>query len=459
MANILLSWQNRADQASVSGGSWLTNLPLSNLLNRQVQKVARSSSATNSATRFGAALNSAQSIDVVALVVHNMDENARVRVRCWGGTGAPPAQVLLNQDDLSAAAWTRVNVATSAATITTPANTNSAQQMQASANGAAYVRQTITTTVNGQTVSLLLYLQRNPSVAIPATSFNQVRVFNATSSTLLYQCRVNWDTAQVYDVTSSFVSNASRAAIDNGWLRIELQAGTLSNSGSSIDIEFGEVTGTATAGQAVRVWMPEAFRLVMPLHTSSMVKVWPDGVIPQQLLEWEEDNFWFGTLSAAARAGYQTPFIYRLPATQLAGSWYTEIFNTQNSDNYVQIGRLFLGKSWSPSVNYTYGAGLVYEDPTIIERSLSGAEYFDIRSRFRVFDFDLQYIVASEAYGAVLELQRLAGTSGEVLVIADPDDAANMPKRAFVGRLLSIGSVVQEKPDAFTVNLKIKELI
>lgn len=286
MANIYLAWQNRTDTASLSSGSWNALLPLANLQNRQVQKVARSADTALASTKFDVDLGAAYQISVLALIVHNISVSGKVRI------------------------------------------------------------------------------------------------------------------------TASDTATFTALAYDSGW-----------------------------------------------------VSVWPAGVIPISLLEWEEDNFWLGTLSANARAGYQSPFINILPSTVTQRYWRVEINDTGNSDGYVQIGRLFMARGWRPGINYAYGASLGYEDPTPVDVSLSGAEFFDVRSKFRVFGFDIDYITDSDAYAYALELQRIAGVSGEVLMCQDTDDAARMPQRAFVGRLRQIGGVTQATPTSHSARFEIKELL
>ena len=286
MSNMFLAWQNRTDEGALSGGSWLSTLPLSNLQNRQVQKVARTTDDSNASTQFTIDLGSAKTIGVVALIVHNISVSGKVRVSASD--------------------------------------------------------------------------------------------------------------------TPGFVSTI----YDSGWQL-----------------------------------------------------AWPAGVIPQALLEWEDDNFWFGTLSAQARAGYQSPFIWKLANSQVLRYWKVEIDDTTNTDNYIQIGRLFMARGWTPTVNYGYGAGLGYQDPTPVDTSLSGAEYFDQRSKYRVMSFALPYVTGTEAYSYALELQRLAGVSGEVLVIPDPDTVSTQPIRSFVGRLRQIGAVAQPNPTTYSVNFEVKELL
>lgn len=286
MANVFLAWQNRTDEGTLSGGSWQASLPLANLQNRQVQKVARSSNALAASTQFVLDLGQARSIGVLALVVHNISVTGSVRI-----------------------------------------------------------------------------------TASDSPAF----------STLYYD--------------------------------------------------------------------------------SGAVPVWPSGMVPQALLEWEDDNFWLGTLSQNARAGFQSPYIHILPSAVNMRYWKVEVIDTANPDGFVQIGRLFLAQGWRPGINYAFGAELGYQDPTLVETSLSGAEFFDVRSRYRAFGFELQFMTGAESYGYALELQRLAGISGEVLLVPDSDDAANMPRRAFVGRLQQLSTIPQVQPDAFRASFQIKELL
>lgn len=286
MANIFLAWQNRVDEGTLSGGSWTAGLPLTNLQNRQVQKVARSTNATLASTKFDVNLGAAKPIGVLALVVHNISVLGKVRV-----TGADNA---------------------------------------------------------------------------------------------------------------AFTS---------------------------------------------------------PVYQSAWIDVWPGNMIPQSLLEWEEDNFWLGTLTAEARAGFQSPFIHILPSVVSLQYWRVEIDDTLNSASYINIGRLFMARGWTPTMNYSYGATIAYDDQTPVETSLSGAEFFDQRSKYRVMNFDLRYITGTEAYSYALELQRVAGISGEVLVVPDPADTVNQPLRAYVGRLKQLGRVTAYLPDTFSVNFEIKELL
>lgn len=286
MQNLLLAYQNQTDKGTLSGGTWLAALPLVNLQDRQVQRVARSNGVTLAATKFDMDFGVVKTIGVVALVVHNMSTGAKVRI-----------------------------LADDAADFATP-------------------------------------------------------------------------------------------TYNSGW-----------------------------------------------------VDVWPSGIIPQDLLEWEGDNFWLGTLSNEARAGYQSPYIHVLAAPQTYRYWRVEIDDTTNSDGYVHIGRLFMSPTWTPTINYNFGATLHHQDGTKVETSLSGAEYYDVVGKPRYFNLTLEGLTATEAYDRVFNMQRLCGISGEILQIPDLDDTTRIPARAFVARLDGIQPIDNNVTDRFKTVLKLKELL
>lgn len=195
-----------------------------------------------------------------------------------------------------------------------------------------------------------------------------------------------------------------------------------------------------------------------PAYTSGWVNVWPTGAIPQDMLEWEDDNFWLGTLTAEQRAAYNTPFTHTFTRTSLQW-WRVEIDDTGNPAGYVQLGRLFVSDLWAPTYNYSYGADLGLEDRTGAEESLGGVEYFDDQAKYRVVRLSLDWLSMDETYARVIEMQRMLGSKGELLVIPDADDATHGFRRTLVGRLLRINPARHSRHDTYQATVEIKELL
>lgn len=80
MANVLFSIRNRADAATLSGGSWSAGLPLANLQSLPLSKLARTTNALAASTKLTATWTADQAVRVVALEHHNFSLAATVRI-------------------------------------------------------------------------------------------------------------------------------------------------------------------------------------------------------------------------------------------------------------------------------------------------------------------------------------------------------------------------------------------
>lgn len=81
MANAILAYGNKIDDATLSGGSWLAALPLDNLKDRRIGKVARSTSPSPGSTQFDADYGGTRLLRLVAIVNHNLSLDAEYRIR------------------------------------------------------------------------------------------------------------------------------------------------------------------------------------------------------------------------------------------------------------------------------------------------------------------------------------------------------------------------------------------
>lgn len=209
----------------------------------------------------------------------------------------------------------------------------------------------------------------------------------------------------------------------------------------------------------IRVVADDSPTFATPLYDSGAVAMWPAGVIPIELLEWDDDNFWLGTVSEEAIAGYQAPFICLLPAAVTARYWRVEIVDTGNSAGYIQLGRLYIANTWSPKFNMDYGHSLGFDDVSTFETSLAGEEFFEVRRKRRKFTFVLGNVDLEEGYQRALEVDRMLGTTGEVLVMGDPSDTTNGARRNFIGRMSSLQGLARQSHGNMTKSYEIAEIL
>jgi hypothetical protein len=90
MSRMLLGGPNYAVQSglftpTLNGGSWLASLPLTNLQDRRMAKVARSSDVTNRSTRLRIDLKTSRLVSFIAIPKHSVSQAGKIRA-----LGVPP---------------------------------------------------------------------------------------------------------------------------------------------------------------------------------------------------------------------------------------------------------------------------------------------------------------------------------------------------------------------------------
>lgn len=191
---------------------------------------------------------------------------------------------------------------------------------------------------------------------------------------------------------------------------------------------------------------------------SGVTDVWP-AVFPHGTLEWEDDNWWDGKYTPEQISGYTTSFTKTLPEGVFARYWWLEVFDANNAAGYLDIGRLFLGRAWQPSLNMNYGASLGWETKTDVQEALSGTEYFQKRTPYRVKKFTLDMMPEDESFAQAFELQRQAGVDGEILFIHNPDGDPHALRRSFLGRLRQLSPIEYPYFNRNKLAFEIKELL
>lgn len=81
MQTIMFGWPMLSNVGTLSGGAWLTALPLANLQNSELGRVARSTNTDLASTIINHTYSAATALSVVALVRHNMRSAATWRIR------------------------------------------------------------------------------------------------------------------------------------------------------------------------------------------------------------------------------------------------------------------------------------------------------------------------------------------------------------------------------------------
>lgn len=151
--------------------------------------------------------------------------------------------------------------------------------------------------------------------------------------------------------------------------------------------------------------------------------------------------------------------IHLLAAPETYRYWEVAIDDTANSDGFIEMGRLFVPRLLQPSINYGYGAnGLMIEDRTRREETLSGVENRSRRRNRRVFTFGIDFLPEDEAFGSFLQFQRSVAFDKTVFVIPDPQaSGARLQARSFWGTIGAMDPISQAAFGVAGVGLTIRE--
>lgn len=206
-----------------------------------------------------------------------------------------------------------------------------------------------------------------------------------------------------------------------------------------------QVTAGTTAGAA-------------DVYDSGTLDVWPAVYLPDDL-EWEDDNFWSGQITAAEAEGYPISLIHDCGENIRARYWTVYFTDTSNPDGYVELARLWLGPIWSPQTNYAFGAQFGWEARDASTYSLGGVLFAERRDPARVLQLTLKGLRANEAYGAILDAQRRLGTAGQLWVIPEPGDLTRGFKRNFLAHFRRFDPLTHAFRPLHEFGLELEEIL
>lgn len=174
------------------------------------------------------------------------------------------------------------------------------------------------------------------------------------------------------------------------------------------------------------------------------------------LVEWESATWWLGT---AGDEYLRSPYAAMHAAPDLYTARYitVEISDTANADGYVQIGRLFAGGGVQPTYNPGYGLQDGWRDLSTTDSAESGAFWATARRRLRNTSFVLGVVTPAEA-AYLHEMQRLVGTTDEVLYIPYPADMGESQRYGYLGRLSELSPIDYPYCRIRSLPLRIEEL-
>lgn len=234
---------------------------------------------------------------------------------------------------------------------------------------------------------------------------------------------------------------------------------SLTQEESFLALVLGPMNVTTAYEYRIRAYTDGTFSSIIAGSDTDWVNPFGGTAGDALSLEWENQWFWLGIepFDDEERGIF---LIHIYPELVTSSHWSFEIKDENNPDGYIEAGRLFMPSSLTPSINYSPdGNGLGFLDKSLRTDLLGGGEEVDRRLNPRVFRFAIPILPDDEVYREVYKYLRAAGFDGEVFVIPNPDDPADiMQNRAFLGRMTQMDPITQLAANYAGFGAEIKEI-
>jgi hypothetical protein len=160
-----------------------------------------------------------------------------------------------------------------------------------------------------------------------------------------------------------------------------------------------------------------------------------------------------GSVSAGVVSGYGA--IYKSFDSATARYWRIDLADTAVDSN-LQVGRVFLGPKWTPTVAQQLPWSVMSLDPSQRTRTKGGQVHVDELPQMRIVQFTLDYMTEAEMFGNAFALARANGLARDVLAVSEPD-GSYLSQQAIFGLLQASEPLVNERLSLWRQKFTIEE--
>jgi len=236
---------------------------------------------------------------------------------------------------------------------------------------------------------------------------------------------------------------------------------------AQIDVDFGQsrivdfaalIKHNISTTGTIRWRLSNVSNFATTVYDSGVVDAWPIveefGTLPWGVFSWG------GYLNPTVAAEYTISTFDVLDSTVQARYLRIDISDPDNSDGYIQAGRLISGPAYRPSINYANGVEFEFVDESRVTKSRGGQTFIDEVERFRRIRFDLINLPENEVFQNVFNrLDRLKGIAGDILVIPQPDKPSTWITQNIYGRITNTDPIVNSALTYYGRRIEVEELI
>lgn len=270
---------------------------------------------------------------------------------------------------------------------------------------------------------------------------------------------------------------------DSGTLTVDNAVGTLpitnlqdrqivkiwrnSQTTAQIDMDFGQgrivdfvalIKHTISQTGKIRYRLSNASDFSSTEYDSGLINAWPiveeHGTLPWGVFSWG------GFLNITVAADYTISSFNVLTTPVQARYLRIDISDADNTDGYLQAGRLIAGPAYKPSINYANGVQFEFVDESRITKSRGGQTFVDEVERFRRIRFELINLPENEMFQNVFNsIDRLRGVAQDILVIPQPDEPTTWITQNIYGRIAQTQPITNSALTFYGRMIEVEELI
>ena len=434
MAHATLAYQNYDQNCTLSGGRFFSALPITNMQERSIDKVARFSGVTAADTYIVGELDEAQILDFIGLdaITHTQDSLVRIRVSNDAG-----AVTNVQYDTGFIKGWNRVystadlkseakNWLTGQASASelegykpsfahpfakkgyTPVSINASDiSFSASDNSI----NSISTDLSDFVVGSIILIQSTSNNGWATVSSKTSTKIIVTGKTLVNESAAAGHRLSTYDVDYVKAKYFRIDIQDTTNLNVDITATDISfdTSDDSINSVSTDFSGVAV-GQTITVSGSVANSTDLIVATVSAHKI----TVTTNL------------------------------TTEIAGP------SISIKAGYIDIARLFVGEKIDFDYDIQLGNSLAVVDLSQSRRAISGKKTYDIRNKIRQQRITYRGLSESKAYSRIYEILRQKGTTGEVYFLFDKNNDRFTFKKSFLGTVSDLGEITQDRFGYYT---------
>lgn len=401
---------------SITGGSWEAGNPLTNLQDRRLHRVARSSGVTAAQTLFTADLGAARSVRCVALPKHTISTAGTVRAR---GFLAVPVLDSLTVGD---AAWTASGTPTRSAAARTCADGVPLDLIGDDTIGAIeYYARAVTYTGNAQKV---VAWRVSKGTLVPAGE-SRVVLRDTGGAADRLAINLTWS-GTVLTATAVTGTVLSSTLLSNGDYRVVALSTSVTAANAH---EIRMLPAAAAANDTGNIYFGDVTTFDaatdQQVHDSGATAAIPAGLTA-------EDTTGLNCAWASVVAD----------GTTAARYWRVNISDSTNAAGYVDVARLVVAGGYQPTINMAPGASISLESDTTRTVSDGGAAIYDTRPLRRVARFSVVNLPTSEAFTSAWRVQKHLGASTQCFVMLSPEAAhAERVEQSFLATIRELSAI------------------